>query len=159
VPHVYSPENGYNLGAALASARTTPSGEGAGVARDPQRDAEYSYLRTFSAGGFASEISYGNGRPTKAEHGAVVTVAPTAEDFHRHAQLYGPELVKETAAAFGGKELSVTAAPKSTAKRQRRTTSSLREQILGLHRRGLVPAAIADTLSVSDRRVKEILTA
>lgn len=43
-------------------------------------------------------------------------------------------------------------------KRQRRTTSELRGQVLELARRGLVAAAIADTLNLSDRRVREIMS-
>jgi transcriptional regulator len=42
---------------------------------------------------------------------------------------------------------------------RRRTTECLRVKVLNLHERGVVPAAIADTLNVSDRRVKEIVRA
>jgi len=41
--HVYSPENGYDLGAALASAKTAPRGQ-LRAATDPERDAESAYL-------------------------------------------------------------------------------------------------------------------
>src|SRR5262249_14504404 len=40
-------------------------------------------------------------------------------------------------------------------KRRRHTTKGLREQVRDLHRRGVVVAAIADTLNVSDRRVRQ----
>lgn len=46
---------------------------------------------------------------------------------------------------------------RSTAKRHRRSSAALRAEILELHERGLIPAAIADALNVSDRRVKALL--
>jgi hypothetical protein len=98
-----------------------------------------------------------------------VAPAPTPRQFARHAELFGPECVVETAAAYlpaaevarleielarlnrkGGK-------PRPAARRQRRTTWSLLEQVRELDRRGMVSAAIADTLNVSDRRVTAIL--
>jgi hypothetical protein len=42
-------------------------------------------------------------------------------------------------------------------KRRRPTTAPMRTQVLELYERGLILAAIADTLNVSDRRVQEIL--
>lgn len=56
-------------------------------------------------------------------------------------------------------ELALSRAGKNGAapKRQRRSSKELREQVLGLHDRGLVPAAIADTLNISERRVRAIL--
>lgn len=50
------------------------------------------------------------------------------------------------------------AGKKGTApKRQRRSSAELREQVVGLRERGLVLAAIADTLNISDRRVRQLL--
>jgi hypothetical protein len=49
--------------------------------------------------------------------------------------------------------------PSAAASRQRRSTPALREQVVGLHERGLLPTVIADTLNVSDRRVRELLRA
>jgi hypothetical protein len=47
---------------------------------------------------------------------------------------------------------------KPAGKRRRRTTVDLRDSVLALRDRGLIGAAIADTLNISDRRVTEILT-
>jgi hypothetical protein len=154
--HVYAPESGYKLAGALASAKTAPKPE---PNDDAQASAENAYLQKFSAGEFASDVTFAYGRATRSEHGAVVSVTPTAEDLHRHARLHGSGCVADTARAFGGKQIAVTAAPRSTAKRHRRTTPNLREQVLALHARGLVASAIADTLNVADRRVREILKA
>ena len=52
-----------------------------------------------------------------------------------------------------------SAVPPSKAKRTRRTTESMKTKVLNLHARGVVPAAISDTLNISDRRVSEILRA
>jgi hypothetical protein len=49
------------------------------------------------------------------------------------------------------------AKPRARQTRQRRTTAALRAQVLDLHQRGLVLAAIANTLNISDRRVRELL--
>jgi hypothetical protein len=86
-------------------------------------------------------------------------VAPTSEALHRHATRFGLEFVKATAEAFGIYLRNVAAVPKSTEKKTRRTTETLRAKVLNLHERGVVPAAIADTLNVSDRRVAQILRA
>ena len=51
------------------------------------------------------------------------------------------------------------AVPVSRAKRARRTTESMKSKVLNLHVRGVVPAAIADQLNISDRRVTDILRA
>jgi DNA-binding NarL/FixJ family response regulator len=101
--------------------------------------------------------------------------APTLAEFVRHLERYGPELLLETAATFLSAqellELELAVAGhghrngkpaggkngKPRLQRQRRTTPRLREQVLELHRRGLLPAAIADQLNLSDRRVAEII--
>jgi hypothetical protein len=41
--------------------------------------------------------------------------------------------------------------------RRRPTTPTVREDVLTLHARGLLPAAIADVLNLADRRVKDII--
>jgi hypothetical protein len=151
---MYDPDS-YDINAALATAKTPEPAK----VDDEQASAENAYLQKFSRGEFAAEVTYGYGRPTHSEHGAVASAMPTAEDFQRHAYLYGAECVTETARAFGGKQLTVSAAPGSKAKRYRRTTPNLRDQVLGLHARGLVVSAIADALNVADRRVREILKA
>jgi hypothetical protein len=82
--------------------------------------------------------------------------APTVQALQRHAQRFGPEGVNEIAEVYG----DLTAVPASVGpKRMRRTGLSLRSQVLALRDRGIVPSAIADTLNVSDRRVREILAA
>jgi hypothetical protein len=146
-------QDAYDFEAALAAAKIAPKGE---LSKDPQAAAEAVYLRRFASGGIAGELTYGMGQSTRAQHGAAASFTVTAEDFHRHAQRFGAECVAETASAFGGK---VAFAPRSGAKRQRRTTVSLRDQVLALHGRGVVAAAIADRLNVSDRRVANILKA
>jgi hypothetical protein len=82
---------------------------------------------------------------------------PTVEAFHRHAERFGPELVRDTAAAFGIDLRARNTAAKP--KRQRRTGPSLKSQVLELRGRGIMPTAIADALNISDRRVREILRA
>jgi hypothetical protein len=81
--------------------------------------------------------------------------APDREALYVHAEKFGPEGVNETAQVYGVNMKVKKAAPKP--KRRRRTTAELRHQVLELHRRKIVPAAIADTLNVSDRRVAQIL--
>jgi len=84
---------------------------------------------------------------------------PSSEALHKHAARFGPEFVKETAGAFGVPLAGVAAAPKSKDKRQRRTTETVTAKVLNLHQRGVVAAAIADQLNISDRRVATILQA
>ena len=83
--------------------------------------------------------------------------APTAEELHKHVARFGSDGVPEIRDAY-----QVTlrnAVPPSKAKRARRTTETLKAKVLNLNERGVVPAAIADTLNISDRRVNEILRA
>lgn len=80
---------------------------------------------------------------------------PTAEQLHRHAERFGPELVKETAKELGVDLRLRKVEPKP--KRQRRTGPSLREQVAELHGRGMMPAAIADVCNISDRRAAELI--
>lgn len=83
---------------------------------------------------------------------------PDREGLHQHVRKFGPDGVKETAATFGINMQVTAARSKSGKPRQRRTTDTVRAQVLNLHARGLISAAIADTLNLSDRRVKAILT-
>lgn len=90
--------------------------------------------------------------------------------FVRHAVLFGDECVVETAfrdpACEGAQRLraAIALARRQAGKkaaapsaRRRSTTGALRLQVAELYDRGLVIAAIADTLNVSDRRVKGLL--
>lgn len=83
-------------------------------------------------------------------------LAPTSERLRRHAVRFGHELVAQTAAAFGAK-LHVKAPKKALPKRKRHTTDELRTQVHELRKRGLIPMAIADTLNISDSRVRALL--
>lgn len=59
--------------------------------------------------------------------------------------------------ALARKKAGRKSAPVAAPKRRRQTTTALRSQVAELYDRGLVLAAIADTLNVSDRRVRELL--
>jgi hypothetical protein len=93
--------------------------------------------------------------------------ALTVKRFLEHAQRFGTDGVLETARAYLGRaeladleaRLLVLGARngKPKVKRQRRTTRDLAGQVIALRGRGFVPAAIADLLNLSDRRVAEIL--
>jgi hypothetical protein len=82
---------------------------------------------------------------------------PREEQLRRHAQRYGNEGVSEIAATIPNGSALAAELTESHGSRQRRTSTPLREQVLALKNRGMVRAAIADTLNVSDRRVAEIL--
>jgi hypothetical protein len=85
---------------------------------------------------------------------------PVTENALRlHASRYGPEGVADVAATslVASEAQAIAADTEHSKSRKRRTTRTLREQVVELRRRGLIPAAIADTLNVADRRVKEIL--
>jgi hypothetical protein len=81
--------------------------------------------------------------------------APTVAQLRKHAERFGGEFVRETAAAFGIDLRAGSVAEKP--KRQRRTGPTLKAQVLDLRARGVMPATIADTLNISDRRVASIL--
>jgi hypothetical protein len=82
-------------------------------------------------------------------------VAPTPEALLTHANRFGVEGVNETASVFGVEMGHV--GDEEMPKRHRRTGPTVRQQVLELHGRGAVVAAIADTLNIADRRVKDIL--
>lgn len=89
-----------------------------------------------------------------------VDVQPTLDQFRRHAQRFGPDCVIETARGLlpdpQVQDLALDLGELAGGKR-RPTTPSMTEQVIDLADRGLVPAAIADALNISDRRVAEIL--
>lgn len=84
---------------------------------------------------------------------------PTVVALRRHADRFGDECVAETAAAavIDLNQRRRVRRPKPL--RQRRSTRQLASQVVDLAGRGLVVAAIADTLNVSDRRAKALLAA
>ena len=86
--------------------------------------------------------------------------SPKVEKLHRHMERYGSECVAETAAVFG---LDLSQAVKRAAKpkpsSQRRTTITLRQQVLDLKDRGVIPGGIANVLNISERRVRQLLKA
>jgi hypothetical protein len=81
---------------------------------------------------------------------------PTEDALRRHARRFGRECVSGVAEAYGYTALAAELAETSGG-RTRATSETLRAQVLALHARGVLPAAIADTLNVSDRRVKTLL--
>jgi hypothetical protein len=81
---------------------------------------------------------------------------PAEAELRRHVKRYGPECVAELADAYGMTALAVELA-ESNGTRKRHTSDTMREQVRALHARGVVPAAIADTLNISDDRVRKLL--
>jgi hypothetical protein len=82
--------------------------------------------------------------------------APTEAALRKHARRFGKECVAEVAEAYGMTALAAELS-ETGGKRQRRTTRELRAQVVALHERGVVPAGIADTLNISDSRVRKLL--
>jgi hypothetical protein len=97
--------------------------------------------------------------------------SPTVSQFIRHAQLFGTELVFETASENGFSELelerlrieldAIEAARKSgrftVGRRRRRAPDETVRAARQLRSEGLVVAAIADKLGISDAHVKRCL--
>jgi hypothetical protein len=81
--------------------------------------------------------------------------SPTGEQLRRHADRFGPDGVNETAVVYGV-DLRVYETERRE-KRHRRTSSTLRSNVIELRARRLVDTAIADALNIADRRVREIL--
>jgi len=83
-------------------------------------------------------------------------LAPTHEALARHAKRYGRDCVSETALEYG---LTASAAElaETTGSRRRHTSMPMRKQALALQARGVIPAAIADTLNISDKRARQLL--
>jgi hypothetical protein len=82
--------------------------------------------------------------------------APSEDEFRTHRRRYGGEGIAEVAGCYEMKPAFKEAKrlERSEAKRNRRSSAELKAEVLELHGRGLVPAAIADVLNISDRRVK-----
>ena len=83
--------------------------------------------------------------------------APTAEELHKHVARFGSDGVAEIKDAY--RVTLRNAAPTSKAPRRRHTSESMKAKVLNLRDRGVVPAQIADSLNISDRRVSDILKA
>ena len=83
--------------------------------------------------------------------------APTSNELHRHAEKFTSEGVKELAEVYG---VDLTLSSKPTGPRSKKhMTPALREQILDLRERGLMPEAIADAMNLSDKRVRNAIDA
>jgi hypothetical protein len=82
--------------------------------------------------------------------------APSELALQRHARRYGKECVSEIADAYGLTSAAAELA-ETSGKRRRRTSETMRAQVIALHERGVVPAAIADALNISDSRVRKLL--
>ena len=83
--------------------------------------------------------------------------APTAEQLHRHVARFGLDGVPEIRDAY---QVTLrSAVPTSKAPKRRHTTETMKTKVLNLRDRGVLPAQIADTLNISDRRVSDILKA
>ena len=134
---MYDSSDLYDFDASLAEARV--HGKQLAASREAlQMKDEGEYWRLFNSGGTYREVTFGYGYPTKSklpEGSRVVSVTADAEKMKRHEE------------KFAG----------TKAKRQRRSTPNVKGQVLELHSRGVVTPAIADTLNLSDRRVKEII--
>jgi hypothetical protein len=110
------------------------------------------------------------------QHARCDVPSPALAQFLRHAEKFGAECVLEAAGSptagelveleaelvllehrkgKKGKPANRNGRPART--RQRRTTAELREHVVALRTRGMVPTAIADALNLSDRRVQAIL--
>ena len=84
----------------------------------------------------------------------IPTLPLTGERLHRHAEI-GTDGIRATADMHG---LDLRVRPQGQRpKRRRRTSAQLRQEVAELRGRGMVPAAIADALNVSDRRLAGLL--
>jgi hypothetical protein len=83
----------------------------------------------------------------------------TAEQLRKHAARFGPEMVAETAVAAGIDVRQRSKRQPAPARRQRRSSQQITQQVLELRGRGLVVSAIADSLNISDRRARQIIAA
>ncbi len=97
------------------------------------------YMAMFNEGRTWRPVTYGYGygyATTSKPIGKLVTSSVSEEKLRRHEAKF---------------------AAKDDKKLRRRSTPNLKGQVLELHSRGAMPAAIADTLNIADRRVKEII--
>jgi hypothetical protein len=85
--------------------------------------------------------------PEKGKHGKPSSTVPSESDLSRHIRHYGSEGVETVRRAYAGLTARLP--------RRRRLTDDLRVQVVELQQKGLVTAAIADELGLSDRQVKE----
>jgi hypothetical protein len=133
-------------------------------------------------------VSYGYGFPTKAKPSSNVvhritytedgdirtpTLHVTRAEFARHAERYETEAAEETARSFLDDgalgrlrvDLDVierekrSSAGYSIGKRRRRSSEETAAAVIQLSAEGLLPAAIADKLAISDKRVQAFLRA
>jgi DNA-binding NarL/FixJ family response regulator len=81
---------------------------------------------------------------------------PTAEELARHIARYGNEGVAEVVRAYPLETMSL-AAFKTDAPKGRRLTDEVRRIVLHFHAKGSPATAIAATLNLSERRVKDII--
>lgn len=104
-----------------------------------------------SGGGTGStwrRVTYGYGYPTVTRGEPVGPYrAPTLEEIHRHVKRHGSECVAEVAAKYGH-VLPGT---------QRAIKGDVAARVLELRAEGYVPSAIADALSIGERRVRQLL--
>ncbi len=127
-----------------------------------------------------NRVTYGLGLPTRARpvkgakvhevvHNAdgkfsIGDPPVTREKLLRHVEKFGAEGVAEIAKwELGDSDLKTVRAKAKTEtkkrpKKQRHTTTELREQVLELHKRGRRVMVIADVLNISDARVQAILS-
>jgi len=91
------------------------------------------------------------------EHGFAALVDVFGPEAKDRFERLGREGVNEIAAVYRI-ELNASPARQAGPRSKRHTRLALRQQVIELHQRGLLPTAIADALNVSDRRVKEVLS-
>jgi hypothetical protein len=82
----------------------------------------------------------------------IPTLPVTAGSLRRHMKRFGVEGTETVAV-----EVGVTVAARAPSRR-RRTTEILVQEAAELRVRGLIPAAIADVLNISDRRCRALLS-
>lgn len=81
--------------------------------------------------------------------------APARAELEKHAEKFGPGSVARVATVCDVDRVKVPE-PKRPS-RKRRTTAELRAEVLDLRAKRMVLTAIADTLNVSDARVRKIV--
>lgn len=81
---------------------------------------------------------------------------PGDDQLRKHADRFGSSEVAGLVKLYGAK-IKLKQLVDTKPSRRRRTTPELRAQVLDMHKRGIVPAAIADSLNISDARVAGIL--
>ena len=121
------------------------------------KSAEARYMDAFTTHSLWRPVMHPYGKPIKrSKRPKFATTVITSESLHKHATKFGTEEVREVADQLGI-NLSVRKPASQLPKRGRRTTEDLIAQVRDLSQRGLVVAAIADTLNISDKRVASLL--